>query len=178
MIKLNIKKHEKAGFLVEAVFVMPIITTIIFILLYLSLYLYDINRMQCALDSALYNANLLIRQPSILNSDQICYEEINSRDILYHIKGNYQHELELCEEHLTNKMKDRLCLGKIKSVELHHSRQSITGSITASLSLSDLPVFSFFVSDTYQVVASVHMRNPTMWVRLLDHGMELVNIKD
>lgn len=77
----NPRRTLKGSFTVEATIIIPLIFFLIFALFYLGFYLYDLNRIQGAIDKSLNKAGLSIKNEVNLINGDIYYDKIKDRPV-------------------------------------------------------------------------------------------------
>lgn len=151
---------------VEAAFVMPIVILAIFALLYLSLYLHDICRIQSVMDLALNKVGMTVKQESDFKTGRVHYEKIGKRNTFQLFSGIGEEEEKQIESYLQEDISKGLFLMKIKAIDVKADQFKIKINIETNTKVT-LPGISglFRQFDNTVVAGEYPVHNPPETIR-------------
>ena len=142
----RINSTYRASFTVEAAIVVPIVTVVIFFILYMSFYLHDRAKIQATLHEIITDGTLLIQYG--INPDGYVTNE--EREILYHYFDDKESEIEVIEKLIQEAFEKKLFIANIDDV-------SITNNIGELIILGNLvyetPISGFMSSFSKQSIS-------------------------
>lgn len=160
-------KTCKASITVEATFVMPIIILTVFALLYLSLYLHDLCRIQGTVDVALHRASLIMKHESNLETTEIDYEHIKDEGIFDLRQKNSMDEVKELQAYLRMRLSTGLFLTKIADIEATMKSSKLTLSVRTDTQISIPWVRELMSSNSHSVISEDYpIHDPAETIRV------------
>lgn len=163
---------------IEAAFIMPIVISIVFALIYLACYLHDYCRLQGIVDNTLHQAGLYLKHEADLETGELDYEEINDRGVFYILFGSAKQDEKKLLDSMRKELKKGLFLVKVKGIEVDVSKLNIMISVEGETQVT-LPgvnkLFQRFDHREIKAIYSIH--NPAETLRrcevILEVGSEI-----
>jgi hypothetical protein len=171
-----------ASITVEAAFVMPVVLSTVFALIYLTLQLHDICRIQGILDKTLHQAGMSYKHRTELASDEINYAWIGDRGVFYDLFRDQSGEEEEVKRYLQQKFSKGLFLLKITKLEAEVKKTKLRVKIEAETIISLPWIASLFDGFSSTVIAGDYpVHNPAETIRIceiiLDTGSQVKGVE-
>ncbi len=162
-----IRKNLQGSFSVEAVFVMPVILTVIYCLMYMALILHDRVVLQSVVEEALVRCNQLCHQPSDVLTSEIHYGELLNVSLLGESEEKHQEELQYF---INQELTEKLYISDIRSINIDLQDDSCSITIEADSRIS-LPLVGQMLAGNKSIVV-IEQRdyhNPEQFARLAEN---------
>lgn len=176
-LKKHMKNKFKASITVEAAFVIPIVIYTIFALMYFSFYLHDVCTIESKLDQWVHKAALSFKNPVDLDKDEILYEHINSRGLLYYIKNNSSEEASELKNLLDRDLNKGLFIITIRDIRTEVTQYKIDANVIAELKISLNPIKNMLGKYATKTIGSTqNIHNPSEFVRMSSVIIETLDL--
>ncbi len=171
-----------ASITVEAAFVMPVVLCTVFALIYLTLQLHDICRIQGIMDKTLHQAGMLYKHRTELASDEINYAWIGDRGVFYDLFGDLSGEKEGVKRYLQQELSKGLFLLRITKLEAEVKKTKLRVRIEAETLISLPWVAPLFDGLSSMVLTGEYpVHNPAETIRIceviLDTGLQVKGVE-
>lgn len=174
MAEKNRKKGKRANITVEASFIIPIVLSVIFALLYLTFYLHDRVRAEVIVERALGKGNFLIAQRSDTDGSFYGYENNGQRAKEGYFKASYEEQEAVLLEYLEKELEKGFCLLHTKQLTCETEGFSLKVKVKLEGKFSWNPIKNFCGEmPEFVIERSVPLHSPEEMRRLYE-GLELV----
>ncbi|BCN32930.1 hypothetical protein [Anaeromicropila herbilytica] len=172
-----INRKSKASYTVEATFVMIIVLSVIFALIYLTFYLSDKSRIQGILDLSVVKISEMMKADANIVTGEVNYDNILDRDWVGDLFAGKKRDADIGESYLKQQLKNGLILAEIKSTNVTVSNNEIEVNVVADMNIPLEDVREFFTKENQKVSLSSKgsIHNPAEFIRLSEVSLKTVN---
>lgn len=182
----NVNKTRRVlygSFTLEATIIIPLIFFLIFALFYLGFYLYDVNRIQGAIDISLNKVGLTIKNEVNLINGEIYYNKIKDRPVFSMFTQNNEELENNIKEYMNTELSRGLFIMNITHKEIDITGGKIKIIIIANSKISQRGVLNFFISIRQQTFEGTYtIYNPADFIRkaevVLDTGSRIKGLDE
>lgn len=150
------KRFRKASLTIEAVWLIPIVFSLIWFLIEFSFYLHDQCVLQVRLDEIAHKANEMHHHRIDLETDCILYEEINHTNVLEQWGIAHKKQEQQIKQYLLKELKRGLLITKIQTVNLYWSQKQLWIQIRAKGN-------AFFIRNILLKEALIKLQTKIKW---------------
>lgn len=159
-------RAKKGSITVEAVFIIPIVIFVILALCYMTFYMRDKVKIEKLLNQTAEKSSLFIKRQRDFATEEIQYENINSRSLFYIIK-NLSKEKIYIEEYLKEQLKQNLLLGELEYLEIEITSMRVQIKTYISIHIGIFYIQKYFTKTGLLLCqeAQVQVYRPEEFVR-------------
>lgn len=165
-------KKIQGSLTVEAVFVMPVVFTVIYCLMYISLILHDKVVLQSVTEEALVRCNQLCHQPSDVLTSEIHYSRLLDVSLLGESEEKHQQELSY---YIKQELSGKLYICEVRNIDIVLDDDSCQITIDAHSRIS-LPLVGKMLGNNQSVAVAEQrdFHNPQQFARVAENVLGTV----
>jgi hypothetical protein len=171
-----IHKKSKASYTVEATFIMLIVLSIVFALIYLTFYLCDKSKIQSVLDLSVIKISEMLKQNGNIVTGEVAYQNINQRDWVSQILGDKNEDENIGENYIKNKLMKGIIIAKIQSVTVDITYNEVKANVKVKMNMPLDFIKQFFSKEDLNIqfnsVGSIH--NPAEYIRVSEVSLDTI----